>query len=52
VTLGSTTGLAAGWEVRRTSSSDGADPAVWTRIATVVNATSVTLITGGYRGKS
>lgn len=47
VTLSSTAGLAANWEIKRTA--DG--PLAWTRIATVVNGTSATLATG-YKGTS
>lgn len=47
VTLSSTTGLAAGWEVKRTADGVGA----WTRIASVNTATTLTL-SQNYRGIS
>ncbi len=45
VTLSSTAGLAANWEIKLTA----APPTAWTKIATVVSGTSVTLAVG-YKG--
>jgi predicted CxxxxCH...CXXCH cytochrome family protein len=48
VTVSSTTGLAVGWELKRTGDARSA----WTRIQTIGSATSVTLAAGGYKGTS